>query len=81
MSEKERVGWELDADSCRAIELLKSASKYGKSIKAIAVTGSINAITTGDPSDTRVLTASEWLPVRILVSRSNHPSDSHRTSH
>lgn len=47
------------------LELLKSASKYGKNVKAIAVTGSINAITTGADAGQRVYQSSEWLPVSI----------------
>jgi nucleoside-diphosphate-sugar epimerase len=46
-------------------ELLRSAKEYGKNVKAIAVTGTINAITTGDPEDLkkRALTDEEWLPL------------------
>jgi len=44
---------------------LKSASKYGKNVKAIAVTGSINAITTGADVGTRDYNSSEWLPLSI----------------
>ena len=46
----------------RNTELLKSASKYGQNLKAISVTGSINAITTGDPEDlkSRELTSDSW---------------------
>lgn len=47
----------------RATELLKSASKYGKNVKAIAVTGSVNAMTTGQDIETRVFNSGEWLPV------------------
>lgn len=47
----------------RAVELLKSASKYGKTIKAIAVTGSVNAMTTGMDIGDRTFNSSEWLPV------------------
>lgn len=50
----------------RATELLKSASKYGKKVKGIAVTGSVNAMTTGQDIDTRVFNAGEWLPVIFL---------------
>ena len=49
----------------RALEILKSASKYGKNVKAIAVTGSVNAITTGADVGTRDYNSSEWLPVRF----------------
>ncbi|KAE9364618.1 NAD(P)-binding protein [Stipitochalara longipes BDJ] len=57
-----------------ALELLKSAKEYGKNIKAIAVTGSVNAITTGDPSDIRILNSSEWLPLSITDAiAANHP--------
>lgn len=47
------------------IELLKSAKKYGKNLKAIAVTGSINAMTTGQDIDIRVFNSGEWLPLTI----------------
>lgn len=47
------------------LELLKSASKYGKNVKVIAVTGSINAMTTGADAGQRVYQSSEWLPVSI----------------
>lgn len=48
--------------SFRNTELLKSASKYGKNLKTISVTGSINAITTGDAEDlkSRTLTSEAW---------------------
>lgn len=49
----------------RALEILKSATKYGKNVKAIAVTGSVNAITTGADVGTRDYNSSEWLPVRF----------------
>jgi nucleoside-diphosphate-sugar epimerase len=49
----------------RATELLKSASKYGKNVKAIAVTGSVNAMTTGQDIETRVFNSGEWLPVNF----------------
>jgi hypothetical protein len=46
----------------RNTELLKSASKYGKNLKSISVTGSINAITTGDAEDlkSRELNSDAW---------------------
>jgi hypothetical protein len=47
----------------RGLEILKSASKYGKNVKAIAVTGSINAVTTGADVATRDYNSNEWLPV------------------
>ncbi|CAG8979483.1 hypothetical protein HYALB_00012083 [Hymenoscyphus albidus] len=47
-----------------ATELLKSAKKYGNSVKAVVVTGSINAMTTGQDLE-RVFTSSEWLPLTI----------------
>jgi hypothetical protein len=52
----------------RNTNLLTSAKKYGKSVKAIAVTGSINAITMGDVEDRkrRVMSNTEWLPVSKL---------------
>jgi hypothetical protein len=50
------------------LQLLKSAAKYGKKLKAISVTGSINAITMGDAEDikTRAFTTTEWNKVSIL---------------
>ena len=47
------------------ISLLQAANQYGKNVKAIAVTGSINAITTGDQNDikSRVLDSTQWLPM------------------
>jgi len=33
------------------VELLESASKYGKNVKHITVTGSVNAMTLGMPGD------------------------------
>jgi nucleoside-diphosphate-sugar epimerase len=46
------------------IGLLKSAKAYSK-IKSIAITGSINAITLGNPEDVgnRVLGNDQWLPL------------------
>jgi hypothetical protein len=48
---------------CRGLELLKSASKYAKNVKAIAVTGSINDTTTGLDIADRTFNSQEWLPV------------------
>jgi hypothetical protein len=49
-----------------ATELLKSAKAFGGSkLKAIAVTGSVNAMTTGEDIETRIFTADEWLPLTI----------------
>jgi hypothetical protein len=45
------------------LELLKSATKYGPNIKAIAVTGSVNAMTTGMDIAERKFNSSSWLPV------------------
>jgi nucleoside-diphosphate-sugar epimerase len=64
-------------------ELLTSAKRYGKSVKAISVTGSINAITTGAQEDvkSRAFTNTEWLPMGAeeaikmqnpFVSKSSH---------
>jgi hypothetical protein len=52
----------------RNTNLLRSAKKYGKNVKAIAVTGSINAITMGDVEDRkrRAMSNTEWLPVSQL---------------
>ena len=43
-------------------QLLQSAKKYGKNVKAMAVTGSINSITTGESEDlkSRILTNDAW---------------------
>ncbi|KAF4634262.1 hypothetical protein G7Y89_g3840 [Cudoniella acicularis] len=46
-----------------------SASTYGKNVKAIAVTGSVNAITTGEDVATRVYNSQEWLPLSIEDAR------------
>jgi hypothetical protein len=53
----------------RNTNLLRSANKYGKNLKAIAVTGSINAITTGDVEDrkSRVMSNTEWIPVSYIM--------------
>jgi nucleoside-diphosphate-sugar epimerase len=48
------------------LELLKSVTAYGKNVKAIAITGSVNAITTGEDIDTRGFNSSQWLPVLPL---------------
>ncbi|KAH8653196.1 hypothetical protein BGZ60DRAFT_436110 [Tricladium varicosporioides] len=50
-------------------ELLKSASTYGKNVKAVVVTGSVNAITTGEDVATRVYNSEEWLPLSIEDAR------------
>lgn len=44
--------------------LLKSAKAHGQNLKAIAITGSINAITTGMQEDvkSRVFDNTQWLP-------------------
>ncbi|CZR56737.1 related to flavonol reductase/cinnamoyl-CoA reductase [Phialocephala subalpina] len=47
------------------LELLKSASKYGKNVKAIVVTGSVNAMTTGMDINERTFNSSAWLPLTI----------------
>ncbi|OAL26636.1 hypothetical protein AYO20_09977 [Fonsecaea nubica] len=45
--------------------LLRSAKLYGKNVKAVSVTGSLNAITLGDQEDikSRVFGNEEWLPL------------------
>lgn len=45
--------------------LLASAKQHGKNVKAVSITGSINAITTGTQDDikSRTLSSSEWLPL------------------
>jgi len=51
-------------------ELLKSASKYGKNVKHISVTGSINALTMGMPDEIKdhVFTTDEYntVPPHLL---------------
>jgi hypothetical protein len=41
----------MSSDSNRNTELLESASKYGKNVKHITVTGSINSLTMGMPDE------------------------------
>jgi hypothetical protein len=45
--------------------LLRSAKEFGKNVKAISVTGSLNAISTGSQDDikSRAFTTTEWLPL------------------
>ncbi|KIY02364.1 uncharacterized protein Z520_02502 [Fonsecaea multimorphosa CBS 102226] len=45
--------------------LLRSAKTYGKNVKAVSVTGSLNSITLGDQEDIkrRVFSSKEWLPL------------------
>jgi hypothetical protein len=45
--------------------LLRSAKEFGKNVKAISVTGSLNAISTGSQDDVkqRAFTTAEWLPL------------------
>jgi nucleoside-diphosphate-sugar epimerase len=50
-------------------ELLKSATKHGQSLKSVIVTGSINAVTTGEDIATRTFTSEEWLPVTPASAR------------
>lgn len=47
------------------VGLLTSAKRYGRNVKAISVTGSINAITLGGQDDVkkRILGNDEWLPL------------------
>lgn len=47
------------------ISLLQAAKQHGRNVKAVAVTGSINAITTGDQNDikSRFLDSTQWLPM------------------
>jgi nucleoside-diphosphate-sugar epimerase len=44
---------------------LKSAKTHGKTVKAIVVTGSCNAMTTGQDIDSRTFTSTSWLPLSI----------------
>ena len=57
------IVWEANGVKHRGLELLKSATKFGKNVKAIVVTGSINAITTGEDVGKRVYDSAAWLPV------------------
>jgi len=57
----------------RNTEILKSAHKYGKNVKTIAMTGSINAITTGEDVKTRVYTSDSWLPVSLPTYDASKP--------
>ncbi|KAH8177001.1 NAD dependent epimerase/dehydratase family protein [Sarocladium implicatum] len=43
------------------LSLLRSAHEFGKSLKHVAITGSINAVTMGDDLADRVLTNESWL--------------------
>jgi nucleoside-diphosphate-sugar epimerase len=48
----------------RNLALLRAAVKYGPAVKSIAVTGSINAATTGSPEELGApLTPETWLPI------------------
>lgn len=48
------------------MQILRSATEFGTNVKAVAVTGSLNAITTGDDIENRTFNSSEWLPVRSM---------------
>jgi nucleoside-diphosphate-sugar epimerase len=66
------------------LSLLESVHKYGKNVKAISVTGSINAITTGAQDDikSRAITSSEWLPMgRKEALEMQHPFVRRTPSH
>jgi hypothetical protein len=65
--------------------LLKSAKQFGKNVKAISVTGSLNAITTGTQEDikSRVFSSKEWLPLGredAIKANHNYVSSSHFAS-
>ncbi|KAH0542650.1 hypothetical protein FGG08_002973 [Glutinoglossum americanum] len=65
------------------LELLKSASKYGKNLKSIVVTGSVNSITYGNAEHItgRVFTHKDWLPTTVEEARAaNHYFSSYATS-
>jgi hypothetical protein len=47
------------------MSLLKSAKEYATQLKSIAITGSVNAITTGDDLATRILTNDSWNSITI----------------
>jgi len=56
------------------VQLLKSVQKYGKTVKSIAVTGSINALTDGSDIATRTMDSSQWLPLSIADAiKAQHP--------
>ncbi|KAI9785949.1 MAG: hypothetical protein M1839_008215 [Geoglossum umbratile] len=65
------------------LELLKSATKYGKALKSIVVTGSINSLTygTADQVTDRVYTSKDYLPTTIEEARAaNHYFISYSTA-
>lgn len=59
------IDWAQNDCETSNIQLLKSAKEFGKSVKSIAVTGSINAATDGSDIATRVFDSDQWLPVTI----------------
>jgi nucleoside-diphosphate-sugar epimerase len=59
-----------------SVAILEAGKKYLKKLKAVAVTGSINAITTGADDEVRgrTLDSTQWLPLgRDEAIQSNHP--------
>ncbi|KAH8646163.1 hypothetical protein BX600DRAFT_477217 [Xylariales sp. PMI_506] len=63
------------------LSLLRSAKAFAKSLKHIAVTGSINAVSAGDDLNDRVLTDDSWIKVTQDDARAaNHPFYSYCSS-
>jgi len=64
------------------VGILTSAKQYGKNVKAVSVTGSVNAITLGDQDDVkkRIFGNTEWLPMgREDAIKAQHNYVSHST--
>lgn len=66
--------------------LLRSVKQFGKNVKAVSVTGSINAITLGDQDDVkkRVFANDSWLPMGredAIKAQNNYVSRSLSISH
>lgn len=65
----------------RNLGLLRSAKEYAPNLKAIAMTGSINALTTGDDLPARTLTNESWNTITPDAARAaNHPYISYCSS-
>jgi nucleoside-diphosphate-sugar epimerase len=56
--------------NARNLSLLRSAAQHAPNLKTIAMTGSINAITTGDDLPARTLTNSSWNTLTADYARS-----------
>ncbi|TLD27650.1 NAD(P)-binding protein [Venturia nashicola] len=63
------------------LSLLRSANEFAPTLKAIAMTGSINALTTGDDLPARILTNTSWNTITPQAARAaNHPFISYCSS-